>query len=297
MKQLIPRVALFATLLSAPTLWSAPEKNPEEDALHKQAEAFVAAFNKGDAKALAAFWTADGDLVDPEGRHFKGRKAIESAYEKYFAGTKGARLYIQITSLRVVRPDLALEDGTTEVVSAQGGPPSAARYSNVYVKKGGQWYLESVREAIAVPPSNAEHLKELAFLVGEWTEDTEKGGSAKASYSWAAQGNFLVNTFDVTVQDVPVAGGVQWIGWDAAAKKVRSWSFLFNGGFAEGVWTRDGNKWKIAVEATTREGKKLTATNVFTKIDADHFSFQLIDRALEGKTLPDEKVVKMKRVK
>ena len=273
------------------------KKNPEEDILQKRAEAFVATFNKGDAKGLAAFFTPNADLVDPEGRHTKGRKAIETTYQKYFAENKGAKLTIHIDSVRLARPDLALEDGLTEVVPAHGGPPSAARYSVVYVKHDGEWYLESVREAIAVPPTNAEQLEDLAFLVGDWEEDVEKGGGSTASYAWANQGNFLVNSFDLAMQDLPVAGGIQWIGWDQAEKKVRAWSFLFNGGFAEAVWNKDGdNKFKIAVHATMRDGKKASATNIFTKIDLDHFSFQLVDRKLDGKARPDEKPMKMRRV-
>jgi len=280
------------------TTWARTDdqKNSEEDVLQKRAEAFVATFNKGDAKGLAGYFTPNADLVDPEGRHTKGRQAIEKTYEKYFSENKGAKLTIHIHSVRVARPDLALEDGLTEVIPPQGGPPSTARYSVVYVKQDGEWYLESVREAIPVPPTNAEHLEDLAFLVGDWEQDTDKGGGSTMSYSWANQGNFLVNKFDVTLQDIPVAGGIQWIGWDAAEKKVRAWYFLFNGGFAEGVWNREGdNKYKIGVQATMRDGKKVTATSIFTKIDPDHFSIQLVDRKMDGKALPDEKPIKMRR--
>ena len=283
-------------LLFTPRAWTENPKSSEEELLQKRAEAFAATFNKGDAKGLAAFFTANADLVDPEGRHTTGRDAIEKVYRKYFADNKGAKLTIHIQSVRVPRADLALEDGLTEVVSP-GGPPSAARYSVVYVKQEGEWYLESVREAIAVPPTNADRLEDLAFLVGDWEEDSDQGGST-ASYAWGNQGNFLVNTFDVTLQDVPVAGGIQWIGWDQAEKKARAWSFMSNGGFAEGVWNKDGDgKYKIAVKATMRDGRKASATNVFTKIDPDHFSFQLVDRKMDGKALPDDKATRMRRVR
>ena len=46
----------------------------------------------------------------------------------------------------------------------------------------------------------------------------------------------------------------------------------------------------------TRDGVKVTATNVFTKIDDDHFSFQFKDRTRDGKAVPDDKPIKMKRV-
>ena len=292
-------LALAAGLSARPASAAEPlDKAKEEAALQKNAEAFVEAFNKGDAKALAAFFTEDGDIIDQDGHQIKGRKAIEQVYTKLFADTKRSKLYIKITSLRVVKPDLALEDGLTEVVPADGGPPSAARYTVVHVKEDGEWRLESVREAPAVAPNNTERLEDLAFLIGDWTEDVDKGGNAKASYSWDANQNFIVNTFDVTLKDVSVASGTQFIGWDAALKEPRAWTFLFNGGFAEGIWTPDGdNKWKIAMVATSRDGVKMTATNILTKIDADHFSFQFTDRTKDGKPIPDDKPIKLKRVK
>src|SRR5437660_830381 len=81
----------------------------------------------------------------------------------------------------------------------------AARYTVDHVKQEGAWRLESVREATAVPPNNTEHLEGLAFLIGDWTEDVDKGGSSRASYSWDTNQNFILNTFDVTMKDVSVA--------------------------------------------------------------------------------------------
>ena len=97
----------------------------------KRAQEFIAAFNKGDAKAVAGFWVPDGDYVDPAGRQFKGRAAIEKLYEKVFAGRKGAKLTVTVTSARTVSSDVALEDGITEVAPADGGPPTAGRFSAV----------------------------------------------------------------------------------------------------------------------------------------------------------------------
>ena len=161
-------VALAVGLSARPASAADPIDNAKEEAaIQKTAEEFAEAFDKGDAKALAAFFTEDGDMIDQEGHQVKGRKAIEDLYAKLFAETKGAKLHITITSLRVARPDLALEDGLTEVTSPDGGLPSAARYTVVHVKQEGKWLLESVREAIAVPPNNAEHLEDLAFLIGD----------------------------------------------------------------------------------------------------------------------------------
>jgi len=291
--------ALFTLgLWSRPSLAADPIDNAKEEAaIQKNAEAFVAAFNKGDAKAVAAFFTPNGDMVDQEGHHFKGRKAIEELYQKFFSEVKGGKLYLRIESLRVAKADLALEDGESEVVQTEG-PPLAGRYSVVWVKEDGKWFMESVREAHATPPNNTENLQDQAFLIGDWVEDVDKGGSSTMSYHWHESQNFILNHFDISMKDISVAGGTQIIGWDASVKKPRAWSFLFNGGFAETVWNKDGdNKWKLAINATQRDGTKITATNVFKKIDNDHFSIQFVDRKVDGKALPDDKEIKMKRVK
>jgi hypothetical protein len=123
------------------------------------------------------------------------------------------------------------------------------------------------------------------------------GESGRASFSWAENDNFLVNTFAITLKDVPLSGGTQWIGWDGAAKGIRSWSFDSNGGFTESTWTKEGDKFLVKATTTLRDGKKLTATNIITKIDPEHFSWQSTQRAVDGNKLPDTEVVKMKRAK
>src|SRR5205823_1003259 len=82
--RLFPLLALLA-LVGFTTRFAAaePDKAQEEAALQKAAEGFIEAFHKGDAKALAAFWTADGDYTDLTGRQMKGRAAIEKAFTEF----------------------------------------------------------------------------------------------------------------------------------------------------------------------------------------------------------------------
>ncbi len=278
---------------------SAEEKAKDQPAPGKgqRAQEFIAAFNKGDAKAVASFWTPDGDYVDQVGRPYKGRAAIAKLYEKVFAAQKGGKLHITVLNARMVSSEVAVEDGLTEVTPADGGPPSVARFSAVLVKKDGVWYFESVRDMVAHPPSNSEFLEDLDWLIGAWTGESEKGESARASYSWAENQNFIVNTFATTLNGVPVVGGTQWIAWDAVDKQIRSWSFLSGGGFSEAVWTKDGARWLVKNKARTADGKQLNVTNVITRIDADHLTFQLTQMTVDGKPAPDASLVKMKRVK
>jgi uncharacterized protein (TIGR02246 family) len=271
-------------------------KDKEQPAKERRAK-FIAAFNKGDAKAVAAFWTKDATYVDPVGHEYNGRAAIEKRYEKVFAAHKGAKLAIHVTAAKSVSPEVVLYDGVTEVTPADGGPPATARFFAVLVKKDGEWYLQSVRDAVAAPPSNADHLEDIEWLIGEWTGESQKGESASAAFHWAENQNFIVSEFATTVNGVPVRGGSQWIGWDAVDKRIRSWSFYSEGGFGEAVWTKDGKKWSIKTTARMPDGKKVSATNVVTKTDDDHMTWQMTRLTVDGKSMPDPKPVKMKRVK
>jgi uncharacterized protein (TIGR02246 family) len=273
------------------------EHAKEEAALHKIAEAFVAAFNKGDARAVAGFWTPDGDLVDQTGRHIKGREAIEKLFQGFFAENKGAKLRINIASVRFLSPALAIEDGTTDVIPADGGVPERARYTIVHVKNGSQWRLASVRESAYTPPTHSEHLRELEWLIGGWADEEEKGEAAETLFSWTANGNFILSSFSTSVKGLPVASGTQWIGWDPKAKHIRSWTFDSSGGFGEGVWTRDGDRWLIKTTFTQRDGKSVMATNVVTRLDANTVSWQSTNRTVDGKAAPDTRAIKMKRMK
>jgi uncharacterized protein (TIGR02246 family) len=277
----------------------AQERKAEEKEQPAKArrEAFIAAFNKGDAKAIASFWTPDATYIDQVGREYKGRTAIEQLYERVFAARRGGKLAIHVTSAKQVSPDVTLEDGITEVTPSQGGPGTLARFSAVLVKKDGEWYLQSVHDSVVHPPSNAEHLEDLEWLIGEWTGEAEKGESAMATYDWAENQNFIVSTFATTLDGIPVGGGTQWIGWDAVDKQVRSWSFYSRGGFGEATWTKEGDKWNLKTTARTADGKKASATNLITKMDDDHMTWQMTKLTVGGESLPDPKPVKMKRVK
>jgi uncharacterized protein (TIGR02246 family) len=263
----------------------------------KRAQEFIAAFEKGDARAVAAFWTKNADYVDLTGRLYKGQAAIEKMYQRLFAEKKGMKLKIIVLSERMVGTDVAIENGITEITPADGGPSSAARFTAVLVKKDGEWFFESVRDSLPQPPSNVEHFEELEWLLGEWSGESQKGESARASYHWAENRNFIVSSFATTLDGLPVVGGTQWITWDAVDKKIRSYSFYSGGGVGEAVWSRKGDTWAIQVTARTSAGKKLTATNVLTKVDNDHATWQVTRLTVDGEAMPDAKPIKLKRVK
>lgn len=294
-RKLLP-LALACTWGSG-TCLRAVEPDPQEAAITKTAEAFVEAFHKGDARAVAAFWTADGDYVDADGRVLKGREAIEKAFTELFAANKGLKLRIDVANLKFPAPDLAIEDGTSAVIAPDGSAPSRARYTNVLVKKDGHWLLSSVREAADAGPSNYEFLRGLEWAIGEWVDDVPAGEVGHISFAWAPGQNFIVSTRTVDFKDAQHLQSTQWIAWDAAAKQIRSWSFQADGGFGESTWTKDGNKWVVKSESILADGNKVTSTNVIAPGDAGGLTVLSKDQKVNGQVLPDTREVKMKRLR
>ncbi|HTU23478.1 MAG TPA: SgcJ/EcaC family oxidoreductase [Gemmataceae bacterium] len=289
--------ALMACVVAGPGVGQQSRGDAaDKEAIAQSAEAFIEAFNKGDAKALAAFWTPDGDYTNQTGHLLKGREAIEKGFQDFFTENKGLTLRIESHSLRFVTAEVAIEDGTSFVLHSEGSPPSRARYTIVHVKKDGKWLLSSVRDAPFVPPSNHEHLRGLEWAIGEWSAENDKGDAEHLSLSWTENQNFIVGSFAATSKGVSVGQATHWIGWDPQAKRIRSWIFDASGGFGEGAWTKDGDKWVIRTKSVHQDGKNAASTLHIGRIDADTLTLQGTERTVDGKAVPDTKEFKLKRV-
>ena len=145
------RLALCTLAAVGLLAWAAGQcRADDEAAVRKTVEAYVAAFNRGDAAALAALWTEDGAIVTPEGETVKGRKAIQEGFQRFFKENPGAKVEVKTTSVQVQGGKTATEEGTARVTVA-GQPPDESTYTASYVKRDGQWLLASVTEAAAAP--------------------------------------------------------------------------------------------------------------------------------------------------
>lgn len=233
--------------------------------------------------------------MDQSGQEVKGRDALQKMYEEVFAAQRGAKLKLTVTSARQITPDVVMEDGISEVIPAEGGVPSVARFSAVLIKKEGNWYFLTVHETAFRPASNAAQFQDLKLLIGEWIGEADKGESARVSYSWADNQNFIVSSFTATLNNIPMARTTQWIAWDSQEKRVRSWSFYSGGGFGESAWTKEGNKWSVKVDARLSDGKKVSVTHVLTLVDNNHITWQPTNLVVDGQAQPDRPVIKLKR--
>lgn len=266
----------------------------DEQAIRSAAQKYAATYNSGNAKALAALWTVDGDYTDEFGRAFVGRDAIEQLFAATFAAGPGATLEIKTESIRFLSPDVAIETGIARATPAHGNPTSV-RYSAVQVKRDGQWLLASVRDLPRTVDSNHEYLHGLQWLVGSW--EAASGNERLAiEVEWTENRNFLLRTYTVEKDGKTTRSGRQIIGWDPRAAAIVSWHFDSDGGFGQDHWHKQGSKWFIQTEGVLRDGGQASATNVLTPVDANTCTWQSLDRMVDGDVLPDTEPMQLKRV-
>jgi uncharacterized protein (TIGR02246 family) len=264
----------------------------DEQALRKAAAALVEAMNKGDLEALMALWAPDADYIDETGKVTRGKEALAALFRQGFLENKGSKVTSKLNSLKFVRPEVAMVDGSLEFTALDGSKDSD-RYAAVWVKVGPRWLLSSVRdlptEAVDVPSLAYPQLKELAWLVGEWQDASDKI-DVNIICRWDRNQSFLVMQYEVKQPGQEPLHVSQRIGWDGHSGTIRSWTFDSQGGFGESTWQRDGSRWVAATSGILPDGGTGGATNVYQFVDPNTFVWRSLDRDVDGQPLADAEI-------
>ena len=258
-----------------------------ETAIRAAVESYVAAYNRGDAQAVADHWGENAEWTSPAGQTAVGRKAIAKAMEDLFAQNKGVTIEVSDVKVRLVTADVAMEEGNRARAVRRGCPPSDATYIAIHVQRDGKWKLDSVRETeIADTQQPGEGLRQLDWMIGEWV-DSGPDAVVETNVQWTKNKTFLTASFRVSVPDMDDLEGTQVIGWDPKNETIRSWMFDSDGGFGEGVWTQKGDRWIVKFSQTLADGRTASAINIYRLIDADHYGWQSVGRKVEGEYAPN----------
>lgn len=141
---------LALTLLTVPLM--AMDKS--DAAIRATDVAFAAAWNKHDAKAMAATWAKDGDLVNPSGRVAKGRAAIEQLITSEHAAEFKSSTYTPgPMSIRFIEPDIAITESDTAITGIMNPDGTSAPTSHVHIlriveRKDGKWLTVTARPVV-----------------------------------------------------------------------------------------------------------------------------------------------------
>lgn len=264
-------------------------------ALQMSAQAFTEAFNRGDAKAVAALWTKEGDYIDESGQRFEGRDAIEKEYASFFAAHPGAKITLVVDSLRLANDSSAIEDGRSVVQVDRIAAGGYGKYTALHVKVDGKWLMSSVRDTRVESSSPDHQLQDLEWLVGSWIAE-ENGAKMEVACRWIAGNNFLERSYSVKRSDQVITSGLQVIGWNPQTQRIQSWIFTSDGGHAIGLWSPRKDGWAIETEGMLTDGTPTRAINLLTRLDDNAFSWKSVERSAGGIPLPETEEVLLKRI-
>lgn len=289
MKTIILPICLFP-ILAIPL--QAEERDPSMVGLEQAAEKFVIAYNQKDAAALAALFTENGEITDLSAEDvISGHEDIKAHYAEIFAEEDAPAIAIEVGSVRLVAPNLAIEDGVFHLspMGDDDSPKQSTAYSAVLMKDATDtWRIASTRNLKDVTEA-AGHLAALAdTLKGEWTSRDPEGVQLDLAFGWDAKGHFLSGEMLTTTADSEPQEGSIRIGWDAAKQQIVSWMFDADGGFTHGVWTPAGNAWLIRSEGTTADGETLTASQKLTTEGTETLIWAASQRIVDGENIPDK---------
>ncbi len=268
--------------------------SPEEKAIREADAAFVRGYDKGDTRALVALFTPDAEVIEEDGTRYAGHELISQRLAETFAASPGVKLQIRTEAIRLLSPDVAKAEGETVVTPAKGAPVHR-RHSALLVQRDGRWLISSIREETepSLPPH--ERLKDLEWMIGEWV-DEGPDSHVRVACKWSDDGNFLIRTFTVRVQGRPVLTIHQRVGWDPLARQFHSWEFDSEGGYGQGVWSRDGERWVIKHSGVRPEGMTASATHIVSRERPDLVRWEAVNRVVGGESVPQDRTYAMVRV-
>ena len=263
-----------------------------EQAVRKAAVAYFEAMNKGNLDGLMACLAPDADFIDEPGKTTRGHDALRARFKTTLADLKGFKIGGKVYSVKFLRPDVALVDGSLETTSADGTRDSN-RYAVVWVKSGDKWLISSARDLPAevedVPSLAYLQLKSLEWMIGDWVDETDKG-TVQVKVKWTPNKSFLLMEYEVKREGADPLFSHPRIGWDPVNNRVRSWVFDSTGGFGEGYWKRDGNKWVGGASGILADGGTGGSTNIYEFKNENAFLYRSVDRDVDGQPMADVEV-------
>ena len=269
-----------------------------ESEIRATAAAFVEAFNRGDAHAVADLWTGAAPRATRAAPSSRAAPPLKPNMPRLFKQHPGARMEVAVKSIEFPSPSTAIEDGAAQVVVERAGPPRASRYTVVHVKQDGKWLMASVRESSIELPSNYARVQGLEWLVGTWKAERD-GTSLQTTVRWIANNSFLERDFTIRKDGIPFSLGKQIIGWDAKAGQIRSWSFDAAGGYGTGFWTATPDGWRIESTGVMPDGTPTSSLDLVIRVPGEDnvLGWRSIARGAQGGvSLPDTPEVVVDRV-
>ncbi len=251
-----------------------------------------------DAARLAAMWSENGTYTNEDGQQWKGRTAISKRFADVFNSQGRLLLDFIPTSSQNLADNVVIAEGFVKLKGTPAGELET-RYAIVFQKQtDGSWLIVSASETPYVANKVVvSRLKSLDWLAGDWQVQTDKDGSTMhIKAEWAADNKFLhLRYLSSKPGQAEVLESHQIIGFDPRIDQVVSWSFDASGGFGSAAWLKRDNKWYVDASGVGADGRATRATNIVSVSSPDSFTWQSINRMVDGQALNDTAILKLQR--
>jgi len=269
----------------------------DEATIRKQAEDYAAAYARGDVAALSDMWAEDATLSDADGHVYRGRAAIRQQMEEFFKRGGKRKLAITVDFITFPSADTAVEHGSTRAAG------SSARYTALHVKRDGRWRMVDVSENDA-GPAGADSLKELSWLVGDWSV-AGAADSLHVKSDWTADGRAIRSSYESVDKEGKRTLESQFIYWNPRTRRIESSQHDGQGGIGSAWWERlpggegDAASGTWIAHARSQEAGGATARADYRihRLDNDRYTWRSTGRRLDGRTLPDTALIEVGRDK
>jgi len=129
-----------------------------DTAIRNRVKQYEAAYNAGDADAMAAIYAADATHTYVTGLTHRGRVEIANGLKEQFTGPmRGTQMAITPLHIRPLASGVAVEEASFSVSglkdpSGTALPPVNGFCLAVYRKDGDQWFVAAVQCMVPPPP-------------------------------------------------------------------------------------------------------------------------------------------------
>ena len=265
-------------------------------AVRRAADAYAAAFNAGDDKAIGDQWTLGAELEEGGGM-LKGRDAIVASLKQWRASHPKAALKIEVTDVQTLGEGVARVQGTLSFTGQSDAEPAVSRFDSLRVLEQGSWRIAESR----VVPTPRTALADLSWMLGTWqSTDAKTGTTVDATYEKSLEGNALVGRIKVKQKDGATVESLDVIHADRLTGQVRSCSFDSNGARAEGTFTSDGTSFERKMVGTPGNpdlGNRAEWMQVLSPLGRDMLLWHSIERRIDGHAQPDTEPVHLRRIR
>jgi uncharacterized protein (TIGR02246 family) len=142
---------LFVALLPAQTRTG----GNDEAAIREVVAKYVDARERIDPKAVEDLFTSDADQLVSSGEWRKGRDAVVAG-TMASSRNSGGRRSINVESVRLVTPDVAIADGRYELAGLAGGA-SRSMWTTLVLKRTDKgWRISAIRNMLPAEPTPAK---------------------------------------------------------------------------------------------------------------------------------------------